>query len=364
MKQSMRWIFMIMLLCTAVALACGGSGNGSEESTANTVPAATATTTDSSDSAAIGGETLSVEQITTLRNNFTNLNSYHLSLTASFTGTNADGVIESGMITADILNQTQPEAISANLSVTTNNQPEAMAMNFVQLDEVIYTTIAGLGCMSGGVDMMGEVTEPIADFTNPDEGFLQDIESARYVGEQTHNGYLSDCYEFAETDAPGIFDGAEKVEGLLCIAKEYGYLSYLQVHAEGAAFDMFSEEGGDSRGEVTAELSLSEVNEPVEIAIPEGCNATGESPWPILEGARDMVEFAGLVGYSTDLGLDEIVQFYEEEMVALGFEVNEEHDLSEDSATLNYTNGEQTVIISIFAATTGQGWQVLISPEG
>lgn len=387
MKQSIRWIFVMMLLCSAVALACGGSGD--EETTANTaVPAATATsepeaiptataeptpiaeeqpTTAPSgtegDTEVVEGERLSAEQISAIGNNFTTLTSYRVTLNATFSGTAADGTIESGTITGDISSSVEPDATSANLSITSGDGTEPLTMNFVELEGTVYAMMAGLGCMSGGAEDMGNMTDPIADFTNPEEGFLRDVEAARYVGEETHNGYVSDCYQFEETDAPHIFNGSEDVTGLLCVSKEFGHLSYLQIHAEGASADLFTGDGTGVTGEVDIEMNVWEVNEPVEISIPEGCTSAADSPWPILEGAQEMVEFAGMIGYSTDLAFDEVVQFYEDEMASLGFEVSGEHSISEGSATLSYTKGDEKVTISIFAASNGEGWQVLITPE-
>lgn len=69
---------------------------------------------------------------------------------------------------------------------------------------------------------------------------------------------------------------------------------------------------------------LDQVNEPLDLAIPIGCQAqeAAASAYPIYPGAVQDMAAAGVFAYTiTGATMDDLLTFYREEMVALGWKV-------------------------------------------
>ncbi len=372
------WVVLFLLLLGLSSLACGLFGSDEQEAveaTPTTVavspteappapvppteapPRPTAASASSDERPALAG----------LVSRLDDLDSYRASIRIDYEGRDEAGNDTSGSMTLEAMFVKDPPANS--LVVNMEDAEEFAAgqlLQMVRIEDTVYTAMGGFGCFSGGSEEFGDISEPFDDLLNPQEDLLSDIKDVDFVGEETRNGYRSDCYAFDENDVETTMSDMDTLDGLVCISKEFGHVSYLRIDGEGSGTsDLFGGQGFAGTGTLVLEYNISDINEPLEITIPAECEDTGaNSVWPILEDAADLGQFQGLVTYRTATPFDDILSFYEEEMGKLGFSVEGEPlILAGSTAIISYSDGTQTVSLTVSEDSSGEGFQILIAPE-
>ena len=203
---------------------------------------------------------------------------------------------------------------------------------------------------------MGATTDQFSDIFDSEE-MLGEIEGAEFVGEETVNDVEVDHYRFDETNVQDTDSDMREVEGDVYIAQDGNYVVRMVVNGVGT-MELFGE-GAEEEGTIHVEYNVSDVGAELEIDIPEGCEDTG-SEFPMMDDATNQASFGGFTSYETSASVEEVVAFYEEEMVALGYEAAEDQFISEDTAmltfvqegmpeisvTINHEDGTTTVLIA------------------
>jgi len=102
----------------------------------------------------------------------------------------------------------------------------------------------------------------------------------------------------------------------------------------------------------------------VQEMITEMPDLSGEKPVdiPIIEGSDEMISSKGLITYSTDKELQEVVDFYNQQMPPNGWNKTEEK-VEEDSAELKFEKGGRKAKINVIAFPF-IGTNVTITIEG
>jgi hypothetical protein len=79
---------------------------------------------------------------------------------------------------------------------------------------------------------------------------------------------------------------------------------------------------------------------------------------PVVDNPQDLFTTADAVTYTTDLPFDEVLEFYQTEMAAAGWEEIQEPITFGDSAVLNYARGDRVASVTI--STAGSTTSVLV----
>ncbi len=392
MKHTTRWIALFVLILSLTALACGLGG--SEEPAATVAPAATASTAEeaaempaetaatpttaalaaateapqATEAAAAteagGAQALTAAQLSEVGDALEAQNSYHAVITMNFTGTSEDGSSVETVMTMDMVTVQNPPAQRFSMTMSgLPEQTEAQVIEVTTIGDTTYTSLSGLGCFSSSSADMDGFADPFGAMIRPEEDVLSDLQNANYVGQETHNGFVSDCYSFSQSDIPGGFAEAEELDGLVCLSKEYGFVSHMELEATGVS-DQFTGANTSANGNLVMTYDVTELNQVAEMTIPADClTDSAASEWPMMADAANVSQFQGIVIYSTNMPFAEVVSFYQTEMANLGYQPDGEPlDLGENSTILNFTNDAGKVSVTITALDDSGALQVLISP--
>lgn len=388
MKRTIRWMTLFVLLLSLMALACGLGGGeepaatlapaatepAAEEPTKEEMPAATqpATATEApaaapteAPAAEAGAAMLDTAALANAGSMLEQHNSYHAVITMNFEGTADDGTPVNTVMNMDMVNVINPPAsrFAINLSGV-GEEVDSQVIEVTTIGDTVYTSMTGLGCFSGSAADMGGFTDSFDSMISPEQDLVSDLEKARYVGEETHNGFVSDCYAFDQNDMPAGFEDAETLDGLVCLSKEYGFISHITLNATGVS-DQFSGGAATTKGNMTLTYEITELDEVAELTIPADCQIdAADSQWPILEDATNVSTFQGITIYSTMTPFADVVSFYQDEMAAAGYQPSGDPAiLGETSAILDFTSDAGSVSVTITSIDDSGSLQVLISPS-
>lgn len=292
-----------------------------------------------------------------------NFDSYSFDLEMTFTTTDEAGDETTQSVNAEVQYVADPFATSIKMSVEGIEGAEEFGqMEMAQIDGVSYMSLPEFGCISSsGEEDMFE--NPFDEMLSPDE-LLEELSEARRVGEETVSGIPSIHYTFDEESLDST-DEVEWVEGHVYIAKEGGYVVSLVMDGEGD-LNTFAD-GSDQFGKLHMEYNIKNVNEPVEIALPEGCDSANlsDSAYPILEDAYEFSSFAGFVSYKSDVSFEEAVEFYEEALAEEDWTKDEGSSfITEGNAIMSFTKEGETLNLIISEESDSGALSITISTEG
>ncbi len=347
-RQSM--VMLVVAVLSIAALACsalGGSGKVSElAATAKAVatdvksaesgtpaPKATATKPGSPTSAPGSDGGLSLQSRDA---GLDKLKSYKMKWLAEWKATDSSSTESTGWNWVEEYSS-DPAALHWNWNIadstdkTKNTQMEAW-----QVGNTMYIQTAGAdgkkSCISmSSDDKSNQLTKGLF---NPN--MLGSVSDAKYVGTDTVNGVKAKHYKYDEKSA-SLF-GAAKVSGEIWVAVDGGFVVKETVNWSGAAglFGANSKAKGD--GKWTWELS--DVNQPITIQPPEGCGGAA-SDIPVMKDATEKSSFGDMITYKTASKVVDVVGFYKQQMPAKGWDLEGEPEVTDESASLNFTKDDQ-----------------------
>ncbi len=398
--KKMRWIVMLLLLLSLPALACSLFGKSDAEATAVPVaepaegsapasepaleptlpplpteePAAPAETTGAEPETAPTGETAVSAPPVVLDSalDFTNISespfdSYRFVMLLDFVGVDANGAEVTQTLNADFAFSKEPPATSMVMRFTGFDTGAGMdEIEMAQIADTTYMVIPEMGCITtGGQDIFQD--NPFADMLKPDQ-FLNNSENAKYEGEETINDIRTLHYSFDKFAMSGSdTDEVDEVDGHLYISKEDGFLVRMVVDATGNM--NFLGDGSDQSGNLHVEINLTDVDKPVEIAMPAGCEAGADeagNDFPMLDDAYEITSFSGVLTYKSDLTADEILAFYDKALTAEGWVKDEAGSfVGEGMARVPYGREGESISLTISPdADRGGNYVVLLNEIG
>lgn len=134
------------------------------------------------------------------------------------------------------------------------------------------------------------------------------------------NGVSADHYKLAEgSSGTWAFGVAEKWDGDVYIAPKWEIVVKYVAHYQGSKLGM----QGGTDGVLDVTYDLSEINQPIEIAPPEGVAPAMPDDIPVIEGATELTAMSGVVSFKTTQTVEEVTKFYNEAMVAKGWKVGD-----------------------------------------
>ena len=270
------------------------------------------------------------------------LSSYRIALSFSFEGTGADGSPVQGAVMADGERTLDPLAMNMTFDGLDNaSLSGALPFSFSLIDNVYTFSAPQFGCATIPAD---EFQDPFALLIDTG-GFL--LGSApRMRPDEVINGVP--VYGFsldASNVEPGELDIAQFDSGSVYLAKDGGYLVQLEMSGRGIS-EMLSG-SPDLEGDITYTLNYPDFNQAVDIRPPEGCaQESSGSKYPITADAYQISQVLGITSYKTDLPLEDVIQFYRDEMATAGWTLAEEF-VTGPVALLSFTSDTGTVQITL-----------------
>ncbi len=270
------------------------------------------------------------------------LSSYRIALSFSFEGIGADGSPVQGAVMADGERTLDPLAMNMTFDGLDNASLSGELPFSFSLIDNIYTFSAPLfGCATIPA---GEFQDPFALLIDTG-GFLLG-NAPRMRPDDVINGVPVYSFSLDTSNVePGELDIAQFDSGTVYIAKDGGYLVRLEMNGSGTS-EMLSG-SPDLEGDITYDLNYFDFNQTVEIKPPEGCTQdSSELEYPVTPDAYQLSTVLGITSYKTDLPLEDVIQFYRDEMPAAGWTLEEEF-VSGPIALLSFAGDAGTVQITL-----------------
>jgi hypothetical protein len=284
------------------------------------------------------------------------LDSYRLSMVIHFEGTGVDGSPAGWELTSERILVSQPPASRFDLTSEGAAASAALsAMTVVHIGPESYLAMPGIGCVTG---VAADSAAPASGLVDPDT-LLAGLWDARWVGDgQVVNDVVSRHYQFDQQSMPALQERPLEVAGNIYVAEDGRYVTRVTLTAIGR--NDFLSPGAMQEGILSLELNVSDVNQPLDVQLPEGC--AGGVAYPTLGDAFELTNLGDLVSYKTRLTLEEVVAFYQEQMPAAGWSPAAEAVIFADSAILTFARGEAIVTVNVDPDPQAGFVAVLISP--
>ena len=213
----------------------------------------------------------------------------------------------------------------------------------------------GIGCVTG---VAADVAAPASGLADPDT-LLAGLSGARWVADgQVVNGVVSRHYQFDRQALPAFQERPVEVAGYVYVAEDGGYVTRVTLTATGG--NDFLSPGIMQEGILSLELNVSDVNQPLDVQLPDGC--AGGVAYPTLGDAFELTNLGDLVSYKTGQNLEDVVAFYQEQMPAAGWSPAAAAEIFADSAILTFARGEASVTVNVDPDPEAGFVAVLISP--
>ncbi|MEE9618274.1 MAG: hypothetical protein V3T90_14900 [Anaerolineae bacterium] len=209
------------------------------------------------------------------------------------------------------------------------------SFEIVYIGDRQYIVLEDGQCISTSADE-GEAMG--AEIFEPDD-VIGGLENARRIRpDERVNGILCHHYTFDETSV--MWAGFAHAEGEVWVAVDEDYVVRYTLQADGK-----DPTTGDE-GHIEWEYEIRDVNMPITIEPPSGCEAT-ESEFPIMPDATDMTTMGGMTMYTSASPFDDVLAFYQEQMQANGWSDTGDTFIASDTAMLSYTKEERTVTLAL-----------------
>lgn len=218
--------------------------------------------------------------------------------------------------------------------------------------------------MPGGLSGGGGLFGPAGD--------AQSVRGARLIkaGDRV-NGILADQYAL---DAKSLFtSGIKSASGNIWVARDGGYVVKLtfQATADGSILgqEMPSTSQGDrgklTEGKLTLEYVVLGVNKEKPITLPPTCTPPKPvaADIPLPKSAANTFTQNGMTVFQSDEKVEALIAFYEKEMPAKGWKVDDETLSIGDVTLMFFTKNNRRVTISITSNPVGKGLFVLIDEK-
>ncbi len=340
--RSSKSFAILLSALVLITLACGASGGGPSAPLGAGTPAPSEPETITQERDVIYGP--GPFDLPDAKVGLSDLTSYQSTLTLSFDGTR-DGQPEAWTRTYVISTQTDPLADPAQgggaaRQLTIESSGDLPDLEPVFLAETAGTSYVRFGenaCEAAQIDPANTLSERLEP-----AGFLNYVLGADEAGTETINAVQTIHYTFDQR-ALGQEELAEST-GEMWVASEAGYV-VKYVLSTTANADYFGE---GIEGTLSYDYELTQINQPVEITLPEDC-PPGMVEAPQMSDATDVVNMPGVLSYETGSTLQDVVAFYQQKLPEIGWAALGEPSITDTSALLAFTKEDQALTVNITA---------------
>jgi len=389
-RKSLIWILVVLLIPTMACGLLGGDDEGEESAssqvslgTEQEAPATEAeesqitesaaepeaqeeqTDTEADQPEAGGGEKTAFSGTSDLDQ----FSSYRVHFQMNFDGT-SKGQPSQGVVEMVLESIKEPEATHLSMSMEGSTVEQLGGSNSFE-----FYDVGGTMYMYNDVQGGEWISMPSTDDSTFSEGFFapdEDLELPDTAlcdsSPEVINGISAVHCTFTEEDVQSEDATFESLIGSVWVAEDGDYIVKYQLDAEG--FQSLNGAEGDffDYGSVSFLYELLEVDTNFEITPPaEAMNAesldfgnlglsedTGDMP--VLDDAEELVSLGGIVTYYTNSDVAAVVDFYRQELPAMGYtEAEDTSFVDEQTALLSFENAEgKTVTLTIGADESGR----------
>lgn len=327
-------LFLSLTLLLGLTLGCSVFGliGGGEETPppAEAPPGGDETSTPTEASPSGGTEAEEELSLSSVTGGLQSLDSYRSHFRMTFEGSTG-GEAEQWVMEMDMEYVREPSA----QRIVVQGGMAGEGFETVQIGDQQYVVFGEEQCVSSSADegdaMDMEIFEP-ADV-------LGGLDNARRIRpDEKINGILCRHYAFDETSiAWAVLSHAE---GEVWVAVDGDYVVKYVMQADG------KDPASQDEGHIEWEYETRDVNKPITIEPPSGCEAA-ESEFPIMSDATGVTTMGGMVMYESASSFDDVLAFYQEQMLADGWSETGDSFTSPGTAILSYTKDERTVSITL-----------------
>ena len=361
------WLLLTLTILLAVALAaCGGKGDKTPQTEETAAPAAQATVRSSAaqkqptaeptteaeavptdepteaPAATPEDDSLSLESRDT---GLDQLSSYRASWRAEWKSTD-QGKTDQG--TWDWVEEFTSDPKARHMSMQTPDSSDPTKTSAFEMWQIGDTTYMKSGtdqeCMSFSSEGAESEIQKGGGFSPSMLGSIQD---AKYVGRDTVNGIPTKHYKY--DSKTGMLTALGKVSGETWVATDGGYVVKDSVKwtGGGGLFGLGASTTATGDGSWTWELS--DVNKPIEIKPPEGCEGS-QLDLPIMPDATEKSRFGDMTSYKSAGKPADVATFYKEELAAAGWKPEGEPTEMGEVVILNFAKDDQKLSVMITAS--------------
>ena len=176
---------------------------------------------------------------------------------------------------------------------------------------------------------------------------LGSIEDAKYVGRETINGIPTKHYKY--NSKTGMLAALAEVSGETWVAIDGGYVVKDTVKWTGGGGLLGLGASPTATGGGSWTWELSDVNKPLEIKPPEGCEGS-KIELPIMPDASEKSRFADMTTYNSAGKPADVAKFYKEELAATGWKPEGDPTEMGDLIMLNFAKDDQKLSVMITAS--------------
>jgi hypothetical protein len=275
------------------------------------------------------------------------LSSYKATLVLSFDGTK-DGQTQQWSRTYIMLTTKEPSAQQLTIKKTGNtSNPDAVFM--VEANGADYEKRGENICTAKAIEAgnsLGDQLEPAS--------FLTGVIGAEEAGNETVNEIESYHYIFDE-HALGQLDVIQS-RGEMWVASEGGYIVKYILTTKGDA----SHFGEGIEGTLTWDYELTQVNQPVEIKLPEDC-PPGMVDAPQLPDTTNILNMPGVLTYDTASSVADAAAFYQKQIPLRGWALVSSPTITDTTAHLSFSKGDQVMDIIIKVGDAGTKVHIVLT---
>lgn len=352
-RQPRGWLFVFAgCVCAALALAAcsadttktSGSdagivpveGNPTESTAPGDVPgeAPTAELTVEADLVLGSGEFTLADTASGLAE----LAGYRATLVMSFVGTRA-GAAEEWSATYTMLTTKEPATRQLTIEKS-GDLPDVSDVMMAEVAGVAYEQLGDGACNATLIEeglSLGEQMEPAS--------LLIGVYGAEEASSETVAGIAAQHYTF--DDAALGQQGVTTSTGEMWVASDRPLVvKYLLTTQGGTTYF-----GDELEGTVSWDYQLTDVDASVPFVVPDGCPA-GLVDAPLLPDATDVSSVPGVLSFQTSSSVADASAFYTEQILALGWSLQDPPTVSDSVTLLPYQRGGQMLTVIITSGTT------------
>ena len=298
-----------------------------------------------------GEEGTSALEARSIREALEELSSYRWQFTMSYDGVNDQDQPEQGTVKMLIEAEKEPPAMHFRMELEGGPVAEAGGVNAVEmysLDGTAYIQNPEDGSWLAvpGEGMLEDFFNQ--GFMDPEEVFELPDSARRSAAPEEVNGISAWRYDFDETDITDADVTLEEATGTIWVAEEGGYPIKFSLQA--TASDAQASDGLIKSGSINMTYELLNINADVDITLPEAAlnaESVGDAfglvdpesvDLPMMPEANIDLAMEGMVSYTVDAELNDVVEFYQTELANAGWTPKEDESfVSAETAILGFS---------------------------
>ncbi len=358
MRKNKLYLFLIILVITALACSATSGGNDANNETNDQNSNSQTNDTNQNESSGqnlpVGPNDLNLENLDLYINYFDT--NYFMEMSYTFTGEDNNGADVLGSFEMVGKYAVEPEqGVDFEVTMTGISASEEINyMHFVDTPTRDYVYIPQSGCISFANN---EFASPFDSFSDTEGMFIGTAELEE-KGVRV-NGILADRYKLTQENISNsdlaLGETFELEEGSIWVARE-GYM--VKMLMKGSGNSLMITDDLDLLGNIEYDILFIPSDDPIIIPPPEECDTDEagqpESIFPITEDATDISNIADqIVTYTTSMSKKDLLDFVQTEMENQGYSIKTQ-SISGSTVSIVFVKGSSIINFITFPDDDGK----------